>query len=65
MKRNVFFSTVMASDGDSVYRVPQINIVAHGAEHVDAGVDDGEVTKWVRQTINKSIICYCKNKKCL
>ena len=38
--------TVMDSDGETVYRVPQFNMVAHGTGHVGDEVNEGQVS-WV------------------
>ena len=37
----------MDSDGETIYRVPQFNMVAHGAEHVHDGTNEGQITNWV------------------
>ena len=41
----------MDSDGETVYRVPQFNMVAHGVAepgHDGEGVDHGQITQWVK-----------------
>ena len=44
----------MDSDGETVYRVPQFNMVAHGAGIIDDGIDEGQIS-WVRIQLNCSI----------
>ena len=41
----------MDSDGETVYRVPQFNMVAHGAGHINYAGDEGLVS-WVRRNKN-------------
>ena len=49
------FDSVMDSDGETVYRVPQFNMVAHGAGQVSDGADDGQITSWVSEKVYKII----------
>ena len=37
----------MDSDGETIYRVPQFNMVAHGVGDVSYGTDEGQITSWV------------------
>ena len=48
----------MDSDGETVYRVPQFNMVAHGAGPVPSGTDDGQITSWVSKKVYKSTLYF-------
>ena len=37
----------MDADGETIYRVPQFNMVAYGAGHVNDNTDNGQITSWV------------------
>ena len=37
----------MDSDGETIYKVPQFNMVAHGVGEVSDGIDEGQITSWV------------------
>lgn len=50
----------MDSDGETIYRVPQFNMVAHGAGHIASGTDEGQVS-WVR---NKHVFLYIFTNGC-
>ena len=41
----------MDSDGETIYRVPQFNMVAHGAGQVSDGADDSQITSWVSDKV--------------
>ena len=48
----------MDSDGETVYRVPQFNMVAHGAGPVPSGTDNGQITSWVSKKVYKSTLYF-------
>ena len=52
----------MDSDGETIYRVPQFNMVAHGAGHVNDGTNEGQITKWVRIYLNTTYYIFAHHK---